>query len=566
MTLELMELTPNRQFIDPQFSSYKLSLDPIPTLEKKLDIAVRRIVPDSSQYSFLHAKLFALHNHLVGETINSTEFIYFVDESWCIRKAFVDDSSQLIQVLEMIKIPQTYERAPVCYNDSLKLVNDNLALFSDGVGRMYVLETGNRLLHYPWKQLSVVELTDANVNVVIQDARFLNATDVEEIHCLLYSVEQTPNKQKYVNVLYWIKIAKQDSIWKKAEMKKFISTVNASFDYVYLEPSCEALYIISSGSFTFIDQNDESTNTISCAGTHKTYCWSQTHDDINITIKVPHSHTIQVNTQLKRVNIMFNEQSVLNGELSHEIDETLTNWYVQGNLLEVQLYKKQEGLFWTDLILGDDSGDYIVHPTFAADAHRKLAHLCSEHEVLAPSGVTFNSQQIEECDFERDKYLTFERFSKSTKAATHRVNINTHAMVLIVQRHASLPPAVALRHDVDAYIWQPIFEDGNFILRHEGTLHAFGYVQASKQERKFSICAPNLSYCAILDTTRRILVYRQQKTIDNGELRNRATGKMVKHIAQQHVITLPYEEIVGSYAADSRLFILTVDHIYVSIL
>ena len=41
-----------------------------------------------------------------------------------------------------------------------------------------------------------------------------------------------------------------------------------------------------------------------------------------------------------------------------------------------------------------------------------------------------------------------------------------------------------------------------FAMKHIGTFCALGYVQASKQQRKFSIAASNLTYAAICDRTR----------------------------------------------------------------
>lgn len=50
----------------------------------------------------------------------------------------------------------------------------------------------------------------------------------------------------------------------------------------------------------------------------------------------------------------------------------------------------------------------------------------------------------------------------------------------------------------------------------------------------------------------------------NGEeLRQRTTGKRIKHIAKQHVINLHAGEILGIHAADSKLFLLTKKCIYV---
>lgn len=96
---------------------------------------------------------------------------------------------------------------------------------------------------------------------------------------------------------------------------------------------------------------------------------------------------------------------------------------------------------------------------------------------MAPSGITFNSEQVEECDFEDDKYLSFQRLSRVTNEITHKVNINSHTLVLTLMQDPNLSPAVALRHDVDAYIWQPMITNNKFDLQHIGSLKAFGYVQ-----------------------------------------------------------------------------------------
>lgn len=117
-------------------------------------------------------------------------------------------------------------------------------------------------------------------------------------------------------------------------------------------------------------------------------------------------------------------------------------------------------------------------------------------------------------------------------------------------------PAFVLRHDVDGCLWQPTGEGENFSLKHVGTLSAFGYVQASKQQKKFSTCSPNLNYSVICESTRHVFLYRQQKTISSGELRNRTTSKKIETVAQQQVITTPDDEILGVFASEQFLYLL----------
>ncbi|KAI4468901.1 chronic myelogenous leukemia tumor antigen 66 [Holotrichia oblita] len=537
--MEVVELIPNRQFIDLEFDGYKLSLDETPRWEKVLDAEVARVPLNPDQYSVLHAKIFGLHNHLTGETINGTEFVYFFDKSWSIKKVYIENNLEL-QVAPVLSIPVGTEGTELEYNASLKFVSENFALFSNGAGWIYVLETGNRTYHHEWKHVAAFDLKDRiKSSFLIQDVRFQKIGNRDEIHCLLHSIEPTINQQ-YRSILHWIQLEKQDGDnWQIGALQKRISNGTSFIDYAYLEPSCEALYVISDGSFSFCPEGDVSTQTKTTVELKKKYYWTQSHDDIIIKFKIPDQFSMDamcIDTQPTNLNISYNNQIILAGGLFHKIDNNLTNWSVENNFLEVRLFKETEGFFWESLIPGDNSGEYLVHPNTAADIHEKLAHFCDTHEVMSPSGITFETEQVEDCDFEDDKYLTFQRLSRLTNEITHKVNINSHSLVLTLAQDPNLSPAVALRHD------------------------------ASKQQRKFSACSPDLSYCVVCEAIQHLFIYRQQRRVDSGELRSRTTGRQVRHIAEQHVVKLPGAEILGIYAGDTKLFLLTTNCIYVVIL
>lgn len=78
-----------------------------------------------------------------------------------------------------------------------------------------------------------------------------------------------------------------------------------------------------------------------------------------------------------------------------------------------------------------------------------------------------------------------------THRVTHKANFGSNNAILFsIGLRANSPPAFALRSDVDACIWLPNVQTNqngeiNPQMRHEGTLNAFGYVQASKQQKKF---------------------------------------------------------------------------------
>lgn len=61
----------------------------------------------------------------------------------------------------------------------------------------------------------------------------------------------------------------------------------------------------------------------------------------------------------------------------------------------------------------------------------------------------------------------------------------------------------------------------------------------------------------ICESTRHVFIYRQNKPIGNAELRNRTTGKRFGTVAQQQVVNVSEDEILGMFAANNILFLLT---------
>lgn len=144
---------------------------------------------------------------------------------------------------------------------------------------------------------------------------------------------------------------------------------------------------------------------------------------------------------------------------------------------------------------------------------------------------------------------------------THRIPLSVHQFLFSVNLKTQQVPALCLRHDVDACIWQPYSHLNNidtWPVKHEGTLKAFGYVVSSKQNRKYVTCAPDFSYGVVSEAKRHLFIYKCIES-DGCQLKRRTEGFM-KNIktAQQFVInTEKYGEVLGINATIEYLFILT---------
>nr|CAD7268219.1 unnamed protein product [Timema shepardi] len=145
------------------------------------------------------------------------------------------------------------------------------------------------------------------------------------------------------------------------------------------------------------------------------------------------------------------------------------------------------------------------------------------------------------------------------------VNLGGLQWLFNVQLEPTSVPAICLRHDVDGCVWQAgptTPEEADWPCQHVGTFLAFGYVQASKTQKKFTVCAPDLSYVAVCEATRHIYLYRQPSTIST-ELRNRRTGEHVAHVAKQQLVSLDStSEVLGVHASNHVLYVLTSDILY----
>ncbi|XP_015685993.1 nudC domain-containing protein 1-like [Protobothrops mucrosquamatus] len=123
-------------------------------------------------------------------------------------------------------------------------------------------------------------------------------------------------------------------------------------------------------------------------------------------------------------------------------------------------------------------------------------------------------------------------------------------------------PCFSLRHDVDALLWQPR-PDQQDKWEHISTFNALGYVQASKQDKKFMACAPDHSYSALCECLRRVFIYRQPSPLTT-VLYNRKEGRQVNQLAKQLVATLEtHDPFLGFQATNERLYVLTTKALFI---
>ena len=320
----------------------------------------------------------------------------------------------------------------------------------------------------------------------------------------------------------------------------------------------------------------------------KQYWWSQTDEDVIVSFSLPSDVTkkdivCHININCLEFSLS-NGECLINGQLFGDVYPDGSCWTMQQSRAEVSLEKKERGRFWPSLLAykgvrqakedtmteGDSqewpvSSGAVGNKEFTDEEiqaiHKRLEKYTSDK--LDDPGNDINvgqrlNEMMEECDIPLDDTAAIYRFN-SKGVFTHRSSLGGHQWLFNVHIKHNHPQAVCLRHDVDGLLWQlggnnTSTSKDKCTVNHVATFHALGYVQASKQQKKFTSCSNDLSFAVICDCMRYVYIYLQPDAVAS----SRNSGKS----ANQLVVTLPHGDILGMAAFPGLVYVLTSDAMF----
>lgn len=576
-------LRPDRDLLNHKFEGYKLSGNSLDVCSTTLLSAVSDVsLKDELLISFQHVRAFGNVNHLVLDSWTDggkTEAVYFVDENYEVQRADVKYQEKEISCVETVfKIPST-EKAKECLNATLFFPSSSLACLSDGSGKLFLVFTEDRTKHLPnsdpWKVATVYQFEQPSLIL-----HAIQNPETGSVSCLLLSISEndTSTSVKDAHIVH-LELVTFSKVKGSSAVDSFSFEVIQHFKgysgpmYAAIEPGCAALLVASDKPFLHVtgdealstsfegndkkqDTRDEKSSSLSAP----VYKWSQDSEDITVKFQIPDDTSkanIKCEIKADSLNVSIGGNVLLSGELFAKVNSEESTWTCDGNSVEVVLVKQTQEHHWSSVVKGDDRGKYELVGEEAErvkEIHNRLEHLTSDKPVGDSRGnnMSYSDQQIEECDALPEDVEYIFRLDVTTGEVTHKVCLATHQWIFNATLNPSLPPAFCIRHDVDALLWQPKAQascEDNWT--HVGTFNALGYVQAAKRDRKFSTCAPNMSFATLCDCTRHVYIYQQAE-------------KEAKH-ASQHVVTLstPDNEILGLQASNGRVFVLTKQSLHV---
>ncbi|KAM8967892.1 nudC domain-containing protein 1 [Pelodytes ibericus] len=565
----------NRLLLDPKFESYKLSLDHLPCYNVELDAVVAEIKLRDDQYTLDHMRAFGMYNYLHCNPW-VPDSMFYVDQLGRVMNFSVTLDTALGKPTEVFRFPNDVSTNEDRLCSSLQFASATWVALSDGTGTLYIIRVGKGgdSPSGKWEMMFNQELGDPFV--VFHSVSYMQ-TDMHVIDVLLLSVEKDALDLKgsgFHVSLEWVSVAKNNNEDGKYEILKRKKLHGKSVPhYAAVEPDGNGLMIISYKPFKFIasegdnTEEDEEEKMEEDSKKEPRYHWQQTGEDLTVNFQLPENYTkhdIKVAFTPEHICICLKEDTFMKGQLYSVIDHESSTWILADQKsVQVTLMKRDSGCMWPELIVGDKQGEYVLDPAQCAAISEQLMHLTSEVMNPDTDKPPCNAQDLEECDMLFEDSTSLCRFDGKTLKATHVVNLGSNQFLFSLVTTPDLMPCFSLRHDVDALLWQPVSSQSDNLWEHAATFNALGYVQASKQDKKFFTCAPNFSYAALCECVRRIFIYRQPTPMST-VLYNRKEGRRVGQVAKQQVASLETNDpILGFQASNERLFVLTNKKLFV---
>ncbi|ESO91066.1 hypothetical protein LOTGIDRAFT_122249 [Lottia gigantea] len=583
-----VDLKVDRELLDPDFDGYKLSLDPLPVYSTSLDKDVDFAKLTEKQFSYLHSKLYGNYNHLFSDPWNLNT-VYYVDSLWNIHQVCLQSENKIESGNIVYSIPDSanLRLIPGRFNVSLCFPSSELAVLSDGTGNLFILTTGNRQSQNVW-QFKTNILEEEKCFYHLSDCIYHIDNESSHIECLVIHITDNSEKDEYQThftpIIDWITISTGKI--KKRRIEDPIPDVKTKditgriLDYCVFEKTGKAVLLagdkvlkLTSDSVKPVvttNSNDDDYEMIGASNKEPRYTWNQTEEDISVQFTVKDNVKKSdiyfiIKPDYIELGIKNSNSHLLYGKLYRTVDTEACTWTITGQRLELTLCKTDSST-WKEVVEGDASGELVLDSQQIEAIHQRLEAFTSDQMNPDPDcgNRVYNSQELEDCDLDTGMILM--RIDGETHQITHQVSkYRLNQWLFTVKLEPGKPKSLCLRHDVDGCMWQPTepVSSGVSPWQHVVTFDALGYVQASKQQKKYSSSAPNCSYSVICDCSKHLYIYHRHSPI-NSPLRNRKTGKQVNTIAKQQVISLDTTDaILGLHAANDKIFILTETSLYV---
>ena len=457
------------------------------------------------------------------------------------------------------------------YYPSVSFASSDIAVMGDGLGSLYIFRD--------WKPL----FTDSSICGVKRSFTVLSSLLWTEekfanLSVLLMYIEdkskvenlQVKSSGNFVHVVEWVtfKLDDTDSC-QLSRVKRFaflgeIESLELDQNGIlYLGEQKPFQLLYDSEGMEVDEINEENPDE-----KPPPFYWMQGVEDMVVWVMLPDGITkkeIKVVLKPSHLVIKLRDQTIVDGKMWSIIDSDSMTWTIDAKKqrLEITMCKAHEGMIWQRFLADSnvDDGEEVRDPVMVEKIHQQFNSNADGN--ANQSNQVYNVQELEACDENGQVSRIYMYIKNGGKNEVQKVNIGDNQLLFFGAQTES-PEALnqhCLRHDVDGLVWQPTLVNGQLKMEHIDTFSALGYVQASKEQRRYTLVSPDRSFVAIIDRARHVYIYRKPEAISEGcELRNRKSGRQVQKVAKQQVPTLdhdPEDYVVGALATKNSLMVST---------
>lgn len=388
------DLKPDRKLLNPQFEGYKLSLDSFTQYRLELDSSnqldtynfIESSSSSASYYIYQHIKLYGMQNLLHVNQYHNHDIYYFDVNRQMIKIVYSGVGGQSVVTTPSRRYiyPTSFQLDPRQQESerthpSLRFVDAKTAVVCDGYNSVYFIEKAQSedSSTEVWTVLYKWQPEDSTMKCLILKDAILHQ---DKFHLLLMNVqenEELNSKNKYNTIINWITLNRSDY---STEQVRKINCKQSVPDYAYLETNGKSVYLVGPEFIQFsydskkpvsspISKNYQSDVSMRSVNTEsdmnkveKFYTWSQTSDEINVSVRMESSEIklkksdIKVELKSNHISVYCFGKPLLTGQLSSHIKADESTWILnadsQPNSIEFTLVKTSADDKWSSFLKG----------------------------------------------------------------------------------------------------------------------------------------------------------------------------------------------------------------------
>lgn len=247
------------------------------------------------------------------------------------------------------------------------------------------------------------------------------------------------------------------------------------------------------------------------------YQWSQEGADITVQFDLPsHITKSAINCKfvvdhlsllIKDTNISYPFRKLWSTVKS---DECV--WTLENNKLTLFMTKADEHTRWPQLFDNDDGVLETISPEAIAEIRNRLDKFTSDEDSNKENPFAQPAQHPAATDMDEDideggLPILFNVYDNATGNVVEEFSTGNLSWSCKSFDAPHQLPSVCLQMDVDGLIFTLTEANDTIKLEHVCTLDAFGFVQASKRDARFTAFDPHFHFASIIESSRNAYVY-----------------------------------------------------------